>query len=70
MPASAIHTYNTRFASKQNLTRPKVRTNYGLFTFQFSSSKIWQSIDYNIKKPNSSDVFKKHYKQMLLLSQM
>lgn len=69
-PASKSHTYNTRFASSQNFSRPKVRTNYGIFTFQFSSSEIWQSIDHNIKKGNSSHLFKKHYKQSLLLSQV
>ena len=42
-PASTSHTYNTRFASKENFSRPKVRTNYGKFTFQVSSSKIWES---------------------------
>ena len=68
--ASASHTYNTRFASKENFSRPKVRTNYGKFTFQFASSKIWESVDYTIKKSNSSYLFKKHYKQSLLLTQM
>ncbi len=38
-----------RFASKENFSRPKVRTNYGKFTFQFASSKIWESVDYTIK---------------------
>ncbi len=68
--ASVSHTYNTRFASKENFSRPKVRTNYGKFTFQFASSKIWESVDYTIKKSNSSYLFKKHYKQSLLLTQM
>ena len=39
-PASTSHTYDTRFASKENFSRPKVRTSYGKFTFQVSSSKI------------------------------
>ena len=69
-PASASHTYNTRLASKENFSRPKIRTNYGKFTFQFSSSKIWESVDYKIKKSSSSYLFKKHYKQSLLLTQM
>ena len=68
--ASASHTYNTRFASKENFSRPKVRTNYGKFTFQFVSSKIWESVDYTIKKSSSSYLFKKHYKHSLLLTQM
>ena len=33
MPASTSYTYNTRFASKENVTRPKARTHFGKFTF-------------------------------------
>ena len=29
-PASAVHKYNTRYATNQNLCRPFSRTNYGL----------------------------------------
>ena len=36
-PASAVHNYNTRYATNQNLCRPFSRTNYGhLFDSQAS----------------------------------
>ena len=40
LQAANQHTYNTRYATKMNLVRPKVRTNYGDHTFKFISSKI------------------------------
>ena len=67
--ASTCHSYNTRFADKQNFSRPKVRTNYGLRTFNFVSSQIWKSIDPEIKLSNSVNIFRKKYIQSLLLSQ-
>ena len=47
--ASSRHSYNTRFSSPQNFSRPKIRTNYGKHTFQFAESQIWETIDCNIK---------------------
>ena len=35
-PASEINHNNTRFVAKQNFDRPKVKTNYGIFTFKFT----------------------------------
>ena len=32
-PASAVHNYNTRYATNQNLYRPSFRTNYRLARF-------------------------------------
>ena len=43
--APTCHSYNTRFAGAQNFNRPKVRTKYGVHTFNFVSSQLWQSID-------------------------
>ena len=57
--ASACHSYNTRFAGAQNFNRPKVRTNYGIHTFNFVSSQLSQSIDLEIKLSNSASIFKK-----------
>ena len=68
--ASACHSYNTRFAGAQNFNRPKVRTNYGIHTFNFVSSQLWQSIDLEIKLSNSVSIFKKRYAQYLLFSQV
>ncbi len=67
--ASSCHAYNTRIASKQNFSRPNARTNYGKFTFKFVSSKTWESIDYSIKQSITLNIFKKRYKNSLLLSQ-
>ncbi len=67
--ASSQHSYTTRFAENQNFIRSKVRTNYGVFTFRFASSKIWESIPYHIKQSNSISIFKKQYSQFLLFSQ-
>ena len=48
--ASSRHSYNTRYATNYNLVRPNVRTNYGIQTFAFTSSKIWESTDINVKE--------------------
>ena len=42
--ASSIHGYNTRYASKQNLYKPKERTNSGKQTTAFSASFLWDNI--------------------------
>ena len=42
--ASTLHSYPTRFTKNQNFIWSKVRTNYGVFTFRFISSKIWETI--------------------------
>ena len=67
--ASTSHSYNTRFAGKQNFSRTKARINYGVHTFNFVSSRIWQSIDPEIKLSNSVNIFRKKYIKSLLLSQ-
>ena len=48
-PIDRIHNYNTRLASKQSYYLPKARTNYGLFNIRFQGTKIWNSMDENIK---------------------
>ena len=68
--ASTQHSYSTRFAEKQNFIRSKARTNYGVFTFRFISSNIWEEIPYHIKKSNSVSVFKNRYSQFLIYSQI
>ena len=67
--AADQHTYNTRYTSKMNLVRPKVRTNYGIHTFKLISSKIWETFDNNIKKSSSLFIFRKNYTNMLPLNQ-
>ena len=67
-PASEINHYNTRFAAKQNFYSPKVKTNYGIFTFKFTVSKIWESIPTKLKNLAFLP-FKKQYKQHILDTQ-
>jgi hypothetical protein len=67
--ASSRHSHYTRFVSNYNIIRPKVRTNYGIQTFAFTSSKIWESIETSLKESYSILQFKKKYSQILLISQ-
>lgn len=64
--ASKVHNYNTRYANKQNLQRPRARTNYGSHTFKFISSKIWETVPDYIKNSRSLFSFKNTYKAFLL----
>jgi hypothetical protein len=41
--ALSRHSHYTRFVINHNIIRPKVRTNYGIQTFAFTSSKIWET---------------------------
>ena len=67
-PASAVHNYNTRYATNQNLCRPFSRTNYGLARFSVVASQTWEATPMKIKcLPSNS--FKKEYKPFLLDSQ-
>ena len=58
---SSLHKYNTRYASKGNFHRPKVRTNTGNFTFVYAASKLWETLSTNLKRL-FIDNFKKRYK--------
>ena len=42
--ALRIHSYNTRYTSRENLYRPVFRTNYGLSRFTPTASRIWENI--------------------------
>jgi len=67
--ASAVHHYNTRYASNQNLHRPYSRTNnYGLARFSIVAPQIWETIPMKIKFLEFNS-FKKEYKLFLLESQ-
>ena len=52
-PATQQHNYNTRYAAKFNF----VRTNYGIHTFKFIATKIWESIHIDIKYSCSLNIF-------------
>ena len=64
IPAIQTHSYNTRFASQLNIHRPKVRTNYGIHTFKYISSQLWESINVDVKR-YSKNLFKKSHKVYL-----
>ena len=61
--ARSIHGYNTRYASKQNLYKPKERTNTGKQTVAFSASVLWVDIPVSLKNLNAFKFAKKlkHY---------
>ena len=69
IPASDIHSYNTRYAANQNFFKPSVRTNYGISTFKFSATKIWESVPLEFKRFPYM-LFKKKYKRFLLSTQL
>ena len=62
---SNVHSYNTRFASKQSYHIPKARTNYGKFNIRFQGPLIWNSIENDIKL-SSISLFKKKMKNSYL----
>lgn len=67
-PVTEVHQHNTRYASKQNFYRNKVRTNYGVQTFRFSASKIWENIPSTLKTLSFNN-FKIQLKKYLLSQQ-
>ena len=64
---SAIHGYNTRFASKLSFSIPHARTNYGKFNIRFTGAKVWNSVDDEIKNLSKAS-FKIRLKDVLLSS--
>ena len=65
VPITAVHHYNTRFASSNNLYRHQIRTNYGKFTYKYTSSKVWETVPYSFKcLPYTS--LKRMYKEYLI----
>lgn len=63
--ASSIHEYNTRYALKQNLYKPKERTNTGKQTLTFAASVLWDNIPVDFKNLNVFN-FSKKFKHYLL----
>ena len=57
--ASSIHGYNTRYASKQNLYKPKERTKTGKQTVAFAASLLWDDIPVDLKNLNAFKFLKK-----------
>ena len=48
-PASEIRCHSTRYALSQNLYRISTTSRYGQSTFQFSASKIRESVSISVK---------------------
>ena len=51
--------YNTRYASKHNLYKPKERTNSGKQTVAFAASVLWDDIPVDLKNLNAFNFSKK-----------
>ena len=67
--ADNVHSYNTRYASKQNLHKSRVRTNIGKQKVSFSAIDHWSNLPTSLKSisPHS---FPKKVKTHLLSSQL
>ena len=63
-----LHGYNTRYASKQNLYKPKERTNSGKQTVAFAATVLWDDIPVDLKNLNVLK-FSKKLKLYLLSEQ-
>ena len=63
-----LYGYNTRYASKQNLYKPKERTNSGKQTVAFAASALWDNIPVDLKSLNVFN-FSKKLKHYLLSEQ-
>ena len=64
-----VHQYNTRLASKKSYYLPKTRTNYAKFNIRFNGTKIWNSIQDDLKsKSRTCFKFKKQLKFSLISS--
>ena len=50
LQVSQKHGYNTRLASKNSYSLPKIKTNYGKFNIRFCGAKIWNTISEPTKK--------------------
>ena len=61
--ASNIHNYNTRYASKQNLYKPRVKSNTGKQMISFIVIDLWKKLPDHLKDLNIFSFSKKlkHY---------
>ena len=66
--AKDIHSYNTRYASKDNIHKVRTRTNIGKQTIASLASELWQELPTDLKNL-SSNCFSKQVKQHLLRKQ-
>ena len=66
--AKSLHTYNTRYASKQNFCKPCIRTNTGKQMFSYKVIDLWHDIPCYLKDLGTFS-FAKEVKQYLLFKQ-
>ena len=66
--ANTVHNYNTRYASKQNLFKSKVRTNTGKQTISFMAIDLWKDLPVYLKSLTTRS-FSKKLKEHLLFEQ-
>ena len=66
--ASSIHSYNTRYATQQNLYKPRIRTNTGKQMISFVAIDLWKKIPQHFKDLNAI-AFSKQIERYLLAEQ-
>lgn len=66
--AKNVHSYNTRYASQNNLYKSRFRTNMGKQSISAMATNIWQNLPSVLKELNTF-TFSKNVKQYLLLKQ-
>ena len=66
--AKDIHSYNTRYACKDNIHKVRTRANIGKQTIASLASELWQELPTDLKNL-SSNCFSKQVKQHLLRKQ-
>ena len=60
------HNHNTRFASQQNFSRTRVRTNRAQNTLECLGPKVWSKIPLEVKQVSHFKAFKSKLKTYLL----
>ena len=64
MKNNATHNYNTRSASQLKLIRPNLNINK--YSIKYSGSKLWNSLDSELKNSKTINSFKSNYKKTLI----
>lgn len=66
--ARNVHSYNTRYATNQNLCKPRVRTNTGKQSISFMAIDLWKNLPADLKSLSTFS-FPTKLKNYLLASQ-
>ena len=65
-----IHSYYARFASKNNLYKPRFRTNAGRRTVSSMATDIWLDLPLDIKQIQNNKTFNLKVKELLQSKQL